>query len=121
MKIVVFSPDAGGEETRELAALLRGLVDDAEILSCGFNEVFLDRAPKGMDAAFIFVDNMRALEVVRKLARPHVPMAIISGGPDYAMEGFRLDVRHYIIRPVERADVRAALERLGLFGEEDSG
>ena len=59
-----------------------------------------------------------ALEVVRKLARLHVPMAIISGSPNYAMEGIRLDVRHYIIRPAERADVRAALERLGMFGEE---
>ena len=117
MKIVVFSPDAGGEEAGKLAALLRELVDGAEILSCGFNEVFLDCAPEDMDAAFICVDNMRALEVVRKLARLHVPMAIISGSPDYAMEGIRLDVRHYIIRPAERADVRAALERLGMFRE----
>ena len=119
MKIVIFSPDAGGEEARELAALVRGHVESAKILSCGFNEVFLDRAPEDMDAAFICVDNMRALEVVRKLARLHVPMAIISGSPDYAMEGIRLDVRHYIIRPAERADVRAALERLGMFREED--
>ena len=119
MKIVIFSPDAGGEEARALAALVRGHVESAEVLSCGFNEVFLDRAPEGMDAAFIFVDNMCALEVVRKLARLHVPMAIISGSPDHAMEGIRLDVRHYIIRPAERADVRAALERLGMFGEGD--
>jgi len=121
MKIVIFSPDAGGEEARELAALVRGHVESAEILSCGFNEVFLDRAPEGMDAAIVCVDNMRALEGARKLARLHVPMAFISGSPDYAMEGIRLDVRHYIIRPVEGADVRTALERLGIFGEEEPG
>ena len=119
MRIVVFSRDVGGEEAKELAALLREFVDNAEILICAFDEVFLNRAPEGVNAAFVCVDSMRALEGARKLVRLRVPMVFISGSPDYAMEGIRLNVRHYIIRPVERADVQTALERLGIFAEEE--
>lgn len=120
LKIAVYTLRPEEEECGALIALLGEQLGSAEILVSGFEDVFYGRVPGDLRAAFVIVDNMRALECARKLSRNNIPLALVSGSPDYAMEGIRLDVRHYIIRPVGRDDVKTALTRLGLDMQEGS-
>ena len=114
MKIAICTEAGDSTEWVELAGTLHRFMEDIEILTCQFDDIFRDSPPRGVDAAFVCVDNMRALEGARKLHLLGIPMIVLSDSPDYAMEGIRLEVRHYIIRPVTEPEIRAALRRLGI-------
>lgn len=112
MRIAICSLQQDSEDYAALHGLLREHTDGAELLFSSYDEVFEGRLPAGISAVFACVDDMRSLEGARKLKQLNIPTVLVSGSPDYAMEGIRLNVCHYIIRPTSKQDVVTALSRL---------
>lgn len=82
----------------------------------GMEEPLYNDVPKETVAAFIIVEDAKALITANKAAQreKNLPLVIVSNHPQYAVEGIRLQVRHYILFPLEQEDIREALRRIGL-------
>lgn len=82
----------------------------------GMEEPACNPAPPDTAAAFVIVDDARALSTARQVARwgSDFPVVFVSTHPQYALEGIRLMVRHYLLFPLEDEDIREALRRAGL-------
>lgn len=119
MKITIYTRQPDTDDCELLLNLLGRQVGSAKTEIHSYEEVFLGEAPTETDAIFAYVRDMRSLEGVRKLSRYGIPTAIVSHGPDFAMEGIRLGVRHYLIEPLTGAEMKIALDRLLPQGKPD--
>ncbi|HHV12892.1 MAG TPA: hypothetical protein GXX75_21690 [Clostridiales bacterium] len=94
------------------------LGEDSPVLlrQYGMEEPLYNPAPEQIAVVFIIVDDARALTAAKKAAEwgKDLPLVMVSNHPQYAMEGIRLKVRHYILFPLEQEDIREALQRVGL-------
>lgn len=120
MKIAICTGAPDGPECIMLAKLMHRCAENAEVLICEFEEIFYGNPPQNTDAAFVCIEDMRSLEGARKLHLLGIPLVVVSDSPDYAMEGIRLGVRHYIIRPVSEPEIQTALRRLGILIRSDA-
>ena len=83
----------------------------------GMDEPVYNRdPPEDTAAAFIIIDDARALHVAGAVANwgKNFPIAFAATGPQYALEGIRLRVKHYILYPLEQKDIRETLIRMGV-------
>lgn len=82
----------------------------------GMDEPRYNAAPAELAAAFVIIDDAKALDSLRTVAGwgENLPLTIVSNHPQYALEGVRLQARHYLLLPLEQRDVREALLRMGL-------
>lgn len=117
MQIAVFGTKRLRRE--ELEALIRScLTDNSELEVCQYSmeEPIYNQAPPDISAAFVIVDDANALKSLRTVARwvKDLPLAIVSDSPEFALEGVRLQVRHYLLFPLRTEDVREAMLRMGL-------
>lgn len=80
----------------------------------GMDEPKYNPVPPDTAAAFVIVDDARALESLRKAADwgERLPLVIVSNHPQYALEGIRLQVKHYLLFPLVEEDMREALRRV---------
>ncbi len=87
----------------------------------GLDEPVYNAAPQDIVAAFVIVDDAKALSSLRKVAAwgENLPVVVVSNHPQYAMEGIRLQVRHYLLFPLTDADMREALSRIGMEVSQD--
>jgi hypothetical protein len=72
--------------------------------------------PPDICALFVIVDSaasLRSLPAVVGWGGDR-PVVIVSDHPQYAIEGVRLQVKHYLLFPLTEKDMREALPRLGL-------
>ena len=115
MKIAIYTRQPDTDDCGLLLNLLGKHTDSAKTEIRSYEEVFLGEAPAETDAIFAYVRDMRSLEGVRKLSRYGIPTVIVSQSPDFAMEGIRLGVRHYLIEPLAEPELITALTRLGLY------
>jgi DNA-binding NarL/FixJ family response regulator len=104
------------EEVERL--ILTCMVPSSDIILCkyGMDEPSHNPAPPDVGAAFVIVDDAQALISLRTVARwgENLPVVIVSNDPQYALEGIRLQVRHYLLFPLTEKDMREALPRIGL-------
>lgn len=117
MQIAVFGTKRLRRE--ELEALIRScLTDNSELEVCQYSmeEPIYNQAPPDISTAFVIVDDANALKSLRTVARwvKDLPLAIVSDSPEFALEGVRLQVRHYLLFPLRTEDVREAMLRMGL-------
>jgi hypothetical protein len=65
---------------------------------------------------FVIVDSAVALHTLSSVVGwgGDRPVVIVSDHPQYAIEGVRLQVKHYLLFPLTEKDMREALPRLGL-------
>ncbi len=107
------------ERRDEVEAQLRACLGRASLIllrQYGMDEPLYNLMPKETAAVFLIVDDAKALTAAKKAAEwgGDLPLVMVSNHPQYALEGIRLKVRHYILFPLEQADVREALRRAGL-------
>jgi Response regulator containing CheY-like receiver domain and AraC-type DNA-binding domain len=108
------------ELRNELEAQLRiCLGDDTRYTpkQYGMDEPVYNRdPPEDTAAAFVIIDDARALNVAGAVANwgEDFPVVMAATGPQYALEGIRLKVKHYILYPLEQKDMREALVRTGV-------
>jgi hypothetical protein len=72
--------------------------------------------PQDIYALFVIVDSAAALRSLPSVVGwgGDRPVVIVSDHPQYAIEGVRLQVKHYLLFPLTLADMREAIPRLGL-------
>lgn len=83
-------------------------------------QVFLSDAEKQAnqgrfyDMAFVGVDNMMGVEAARHIREldTGLPLFLVSGANDFGMEGFRLQVLDYLIKPLSLKTVKEAVARI---------
>lgn len=69
--------------------------------------------PADTGVVFIGINSMTAVEAARQIVylNEGVKLVIVSKSPEYGMEGVRLGARHYLLEPLEFAEVEQALYR----------
>jgi DNA-binding NarL/FixJ family response regulator len=72
--------------------------------------------PPDICALFVIVDSASALRSLPSVVGwgGSRPVVIVSDHPQYAIEGVRLQVKHYLLFPLTPKDMREAIPRLGL-------
>ena len=99
---------------RQIIACLEKTAD-ITLRQYGLDEPIYNPMPPETGAAFVIVDDAKALHSLRTVARwGNLPLIIVSNHPQYAMEGIRLQVRHYLLFPLTEPDVSEALKRIGV-------
>jgi hypothetical protein len=75
--------------------------------------------PQDVYALFVIVDSIKAMNWLPAIVgwAEGRPVVIVSDNPQYAMEGLRLQVKHYILFPLVEKDMREAMSRAGLSSE----
>jgi len=79
-----------------------------------FNIVFLD----------IYLENGNGIEIGKKLRSQGeaCQIVLITSSRDFAIEGFELEARHYIIKPITAEGIGEALNRcLAMLSEDNTG
>jgi len=106
------------EVERHILACL-GESDAIVLRQYGMDEPRCNPALPNLAAAFVIMSNAKQLSDLRIVAGwgKELPVVIVSDHPQYALEGIRLQVRHYILLPLVEKDVREALLRVGIGGE----
>jgi len=87
--------------------------EQADVVNHAPEDVFRLPLPRDTAAAFITINSVTDVEAARQFARLYetTPFVVISDNGDYAVEAFRLNARHYIIRPVGEVGIREAVSR----------
>ena len=72
--------------------------------------------PDNTAAAFIIIDGERALHIASSAANlgGKFPVAMAATHPRYALSGTRLNVKHYILYPLEPKNIRETLLQMGV-------
>jgi hypothetical protein len=80
------------------------------------DEPVYNPVPPGIIAAFVIVDSASAAGALRSVSgwSENLPVVVVSNHPQYALEGIRTQVRHYILFPLTNKDMREALTRVGI-------
>ena len=115
--VAIYTRQPDTDDCELLLELIGKHTDRVKTAIHSYEEVFLGQTPAETDAVFAYVRDMRSLEGVRKLSRHGIPTVIVSQSPDFAMEGIRLGVCHYLIEPLAEPELITALTRLGLYAE----
>jgi len=104
------------DEVEEALRFCLGRDAPIRLRQYGMEEPLYNPAPEETAAVFVIVDDAKALIAANKAAQwgKSLPLVIVSNHPQYAMEGIRLKVRHYILFPLEQEDIRESLRRIGL-------
>jgi DNA-binding LytR/AlgR family response regulator len=68
------------------------------------------------DMSFIGVDSVMGMETARNIRELDLtqPIFLVSDVSDYGLEGFRLHVLDYLIKPVSSIRVKEAVRRIGM-------
>lgn len=123
MKIAICDDDV--QEAGRLAAHIDSCYDEALITTFSDPSVFAHQTRFGMwDAVFMDIymptsdggedevpRGIEAIEGLRKVD-PLVPVVMVTRSTDHALEGFRLGVSQYLVKPVAKKEVRRALEAI---------
>ena len=66
-------------------------------------------------AVFVIIDEETALLDAKKVSSwgKGFPMVMVATHPQYAIEGIRQKVKHYILFPLDRGEITEALKRTG--------
>ena len=106
----------------DLEEWIRECLDDAEmeakIVNCPEpRETITYERPAPPSATFIVIDGESALLYARVVESwgDGYPMVMAATHPQYAIEGIRRKVKHYILFPLEEKDIREALVRTGVM------
>ena len=69
---------------------------------------------KGFDCLFITVDNMDDFESAWRLhdIDHHCPIILISDSGEYALTSYRIQVAHYLTKPISKEKINEALRRI---------
>lgn len=75
------------------------------------------------DMAFLAMNRVPDLEIARSAGQLDLtcPLFFVSDVPDYGLEGYRLSVYDYILKPVTHTRVREAVSRVGSAFAEGRG
>lgn len=84
-------------------------------LECFFSaQELLDRIAE-FDIIFmdIYLRDANGLEMIQQVRRkiPDVPVVFITSSRDFAIDAFRVNALHYLVKPLSRTDLETALER----------
>lgn len=80
-------------------------------------EAFLFAWDERKDTDVLLLDiempGMNGIELTRKLRREgeHIGIILVTGNPDFALEGYDLEVASYLVKPVKLPRLYAALQR----------
>ncbi|WKY47835.1 LytTR family DNA-binding domain-containing protein [Eubacteriaceae bacterium ES3] len=108
------------EERKKLRELIEenGKVHhiETEVLEYPSGNDFWDRyVPGKLDILFldIYLEDTTGIDIAKKLREKGETCALIflTSSPDYAIEGFELSARHYLIKPVTGQKIDEALSR----------
>ena len=98
-------------------SILECLEDTADITlrQYGLDEPAYNPAPPEVGAAFVIIDDAKALNALRKVSGwgENLSVVIVSNHPQYALEGIRLQVRDYLLFPLTGPEMGEALRRIG--------
>lgn len=113
MKIVVLEQSEA--RSRQLMAALESYLfgdgQEATFVYLHPQAVFKQRLPADTALAFITVNNMADVEVVRQFYRLYsqTPFVVISDSEEYAVESFRFPAKGYLIWPFDGTAINLAL------------
>lgn len=81
------------------------------------NQINTITSKEDLVAVFIVIDNIESLYILEKIVnlKRNLPMIVVSNDPQYALECLRLDVRHYILLPLESEEIKKTLIKLGVI------
>ena len=66
-----------------------------------------------VSVAFIFVENSKILHRIKEFidGNEKVSIVVVSNRPEYALESIRLNIKYYLLYPLEQYEVLEALKR----------
>jgi len=109
------------ERRNDLEAALRSCMGEdssVDIHKYDIREEYgLLKRPDVPAAVFIIIDSVTVLSLVESIAGwgAGYPVVMVATHPQYAIEGIRQKVKHYILFPLEREEIREALNRTGVI------
>ena len=116
MKILVVDDEAPARE--RLRRLIEELGDGYEVVGEATNGEMALAAAKESDADLVLMDQMMpgmsGLDAAAALAELDPPPAVVlvTAHPEYALDAFEHNVADYLVKPVRRERLKAALDRL---------
>ncbi|MDR1703466.1 MAG: hypothetical protein LBS19_02105 [Clostridiales bacterium] len=115
--IVGFNSKLCGDVERFINAIIK---EDSEIVLNRHDiEKRVKPIPQDVCAVFVVVDSIKAMNWLHSIASwsEGRPVVVVSNHPQYAIEGIRHQVKHYLLFPLVDKDMREAMNRAGLSEE----
>lgn len=92
-------------QERKIDVDLDCFLDAQELLDriTGFDIIFMD----------IYLKDINGLKMIEQVRQkiPNTPVVFITSSREFAIDAFRINALHYLVKPLSRTDLEAALER----------
>jgi DNA-binding NtrC family response regulator len=100
----------------DIESQIRGYLENMEytLIRYEFKDLYTSD-PAAIAAAFVVARDSSGMSLIRKMGAwrgDKLPFSIVATSPLYAVEAIRQRALHYILTPLEKADVVEALERM---------